>query len=44
MIPETLAQKGSFLTAIIGDFNAKSSNWYIHDETSFEGSTIEIIT
>ena len=41
---ETLAQKGSFLTTIIGDFNAKSCNWYSHDKTSFEGSTIECIT
>ena len=41
---ETLAQKGSFLTTIIGDFNAKSSDWFIHDKTSFEGSTIESIT
>ena len=39
MIPETLAQKRSFLTAIIGDFNAKSSNWYIH-EGSTEGSDL----
>ena len=29
---------------IIGDFNAKSCNWYVHDKTSFEGSTIESIT
>ena len=41
---ETLAQKGSFLTTIIGDFNAKSCNWYSHDKTNFEGSNIESIT
>ena len=41
---ETLAQNGSFLTTIIGDFNAKSCNWYYHDKTSFEGSTIESIS
>ena len=40
---ETLGQKGSFLTTVIGGFNAKSNNWYRHDETSFEGSTIESI-
>ena len=39
-----MEQKGSFLLTIIGDFNAKSCNWYIHDKTSFEGSTIESIT
>ena len=38
---ETLAQKGFFLTTTIGDLNAKSCNWYSHDKTSFEGSTIE---
>ena len=44
MMLETLAQKASFLTTIIGDFNAKSCNWYSHDKTNFEGSTIESIT
>ena len=44
MTLETLAQKGSFLTTIIGDFNAKSCNWYSHDKTSFEGSIFESIT
>ena len=44
MTLETLAQKSSFLTTIIGDFNAKSCNWYSHDKTSFEGITIENIT
>ena len=44
MTLETLAQKGSFLTTIIGDFNAKSCNWYSHDKMSFKGSTIESIT
>ena len=44
MTLETLAQKGSFLTTIIGNFNAKSCNWYSHDKTNFEGSTIERIT
>ena len=41
---ETLAQYGSFLTTIIVDINPKSCNWYSHDKTSFEGSTIESIT
>ena len=44
MTLETLAQKGSFLTTIIGDFNAKSCSWYSHDKTNFEGTTIERIT
>ena len=44
MTLETLEQKGSFLTTFIGDFNAKSCNWYSHDKTNFEGSTIESMT
>ena len=40
----TPAQKGSFLTTIIGELNSKSYTWYSHDKTSFEGSTIESIT
>ena len=44
MTLETLAQKGSFLTSIIGDFNTKSCDWYSHDKTNFKGSTIESIT
>ena len=34
----------TFNFEIIVDFNAKSCNWYSHDKTSFEGSTIESIT
>ena len=44
MTLETLAQKGSFLTTIIGEFNAKSCNWYSHDKINFKGSTIKSIT
>ena len=44
MALETLAQKGSFLMTIIGDFNAKSCNWYSHNKTRFEGTAIESIT
>ena len=44
MMLETLAQKGSFLRTIFGDFNAKSCNWYNHDKTNFEGSTTVSIT
>ena len=29
-----------FLVAVNGDFNAKCSNWYIDDKTTFEGSKI----
>ena len=41
---ELLTQKNPFLLTVIGDFNAKSSNWYNKDKTSFEGNTIENAT
>ena len=41
---ELLAQKNPFLLTAIGDFNAKSSNWYNKEKTSFEGNTIENVT
>ena len=44
MTLELLAQKNHFLFTAIGDFNAKSSNWYNKDKTSFEGNTIENLT
>ena len=44
MTLELLAQKNPFLLTAIGDFNAKSSNWYNKDKTSFEGNTIENAT
>ena len=33
-----------FLIVAIGNFSAKSNNWYTGDTTTFEGSTIEAIT
>ena len=44
MTLELLAQKNHFLFTAIGDFNAKSSNWYNKDKTSFERNTIENVT
>ena len=41
---ELLTQKNPFLLTAIGDFNAKSLNWYNKDKTSFEGNTIENVT
>ena len=43
MTLEIMTQKGCFLTTVIGDFNAKFNNWYRHDKTRFEGSTIKSI-
>ena len=44
MTLEILSQKSPFLITAIGDFNAKSKNWYNEDKTSFEGNAIESIT
>ena len=41
---ETLSDNFEITLEIIGDFNAKSWNWYSHDKASFKGSTIESIT
>ena len=38
-----MSTNNPFLTIMIGDFNAKWSNWYLNDITSFEGSKIEPI-
>ena len=37
-------KKHPFLLTAIGDFNAKSSNWYNKDKSSFEGDTIDNVT
>ena len=37
------AQKNPFLMTTIGDFNAKSKNWYSQHKSSFEGRTIESV-
>ena len=29
---------------VLGDFNTKSSNWYNHDKTAYEGSKIDAVT
>ena len=38
---ENLVQRNPFLVVTIGDFNAKSSNWFCHDKTNFEADAIE---
>ena len=39
-----IPNKNSDLIVILGDFNAKSSNWSKHDTTTYEGSKIDAIT
>ena len=41
---DAVAATNPFLIVAIGDFNAKSSNWYTGDTTTSEGSKIEAIT
>ena len=40
---DALSTNNPFLTVMIGDFNAKSSNWCLNDITTFEGSQIEFL-
>ena len=41
---DKVTNKNPYLIVILGDFNAKSSNWYKHDTTTYEGSKIDAIT
>ena len=40
---DALLANNPFLTVMIGNFNAKSSNWYLNDITSFAGTQIEFL-
>ena len=39
-----MVQRNLLLVAAIRDFNAKSSNWFCHDKTNFEGDATENLT
>ena len=41
---DKVTNKNPYLIIILGDFSAKSSNWYKHDTTTYEGSKIDAIT
>ena len=41
---ESAVQNNPFLVVILGDFNAKSSNWCKNDRTTSEGKVIENIS
>ena len=38
---DSLSTSYPFLTVLIRDFNARTSNWYLNNKTSFGGSQIE---
>ena len=38
------SNQNPFLTVVLGDFNTKSSNWYKHDQTTYEGTKINAVT
>ena len=38
---ENLVKINPFLVVAIGDYNAKSSNWFCHDKTNFEADAVE---
>ena len=37
---DALSTNNPFLIVMIGDFSAKSSNWYLNDRNRFEDSQI----
>ena len=41
---ENLVQRNPFLVLAIGDFNAKSNNWFCQDKTNFAGDATENLT
>ena len=41
---DKIANKDPYLLVVLGDFNVKSSNWYKHDKTTYEGSKIDAVT
>ena len=38
---DKIADKSPYLLVVLADFNVKSSNWYKHDKTTYEGSKID---
>ena len=41
---DKIKNENSYLIVHFGDFNVKSSNWYKHDTTTYEGSKIDAMT
>ena len=41
---DKISNQNPFLTVVLGDFNTKSSNWYKHDQTTYEGSKMDAVT
>ena len=41
---DKVSNQNPFLTVVLGDFNTKSSNWYKHDQTTYESSKIDAVT
>ena len=41
---ENIVHRNPFLVVVIGDFNAKSSEWHGQDKSTFEGNVTDNIT
>ena len=41
---DKFSNRNPFLTVVLGDFDTKSSNWYKHNKTTYEGSKIDAVT
>ena len=44
LTPDRIMQNTPYMMVLLGDFNAKYTNWYKHDKTNFEGIAIENIS
>ena len=40
---DKIVNKSPYLLVVLSDFNVKSSNWYKHDKTTYEGSEIDAV-
>ena len=40
---DKISNQNPLLTVALGDFNNKSSNWYKHDKTTYEGSKMDAV-
>ena len=43
-LPNNIAKSSPLLTVILGDFNARSTSWWVNDKTTIEGAHLEVLT
>lgn len=43
-LPNNIAKSSPLFTVILGDFNARSTSWWVNDKTTIEGTHLEVLT